>query len=339
MPGSTPARPGKATVVRGRGSRAPRAVGARARGEPGEVVGGGHEVRGGRALERRIRHPQGRQHGLVQVGGEGHPRPLGHEVGDHVEAHVGVDAPGAGRRHHRGSVEGEAGRVGQQVADGGALGPAGSSRAMASSSSDPERQRRHRLGDRCDPLAAASRRWRRGRRRGRPPPLRRGDRPPGDQGECRRRSAPSAPDWHPRRRRRGGRRRHWSGGVPHHGVGAGAVGEEVDGSCLSMWPMRPRARSSRRGAAGAAEAGDQRRARPSCWFSCWTDVAGAVVHGHADPALAGAVGATAVPEAAVPDEHAAPAISAATVSNSAPYSGEWSKRCGLAPPGWPRWRQ
>ena len=46
---------------------------------------------------------------------------------------------------------------------------------------------------------------------------------------------------------------------------------------------------------------------PSCWFSCWRIAAGAVVHRDADAALVGAVGAAAVPQAAVPDQHAAAA--------------------------------
>ena len=78
------------------------------------------------------------------------------------------------------------------------------------------------------------------------------------------------------------------------------------GSRLSMWPIRlpvdavahqaPQARREARGdLARDAE----------LLVLLLADEAGAVVHGDADAPLAGAVGAAAVPEAAVPDQHAA----------------------------------
>ena len=78
------------------------------------------------------------------------------------------------------------------------------------------------------------------------------------------------------------------------------------GSRLSMWPIRcavdavadqaPEARREARGdLARDAE----------LLVLLLADEAGAVVHGDPDAALAGAVGAAAVPEAAVPDQHAA----------------------------------
>ena len=66
------------------------------------------------------------------------------------------------------------------------------------------------------------------------------------------------------------------------------------------------------------------------------DVAGAVVHGDADAPLAGAVGAAAVPEAAVPHEHAARRhLGGDRVVRRRRSSGEWSAqvRAGDDPGG------
>src|SRR5438270_9876169 len=53
------------------------------------------------------------------------------------------------------------------------------------------------------------------------------------------------------------------------------------------------------------ERAHERRRDPELLVLLLTDVAGAVVHGDADAPLAGAVGTAAVPQAAMPDQHAA----------------------------------